>query len=276
MCGRVNNEGDRIIEVGQNPCQSTDRPVESDRSGSPNCAYIVYCQHMVNPVLDHVSDIRTLRAAAAFFDVDNTLLPGVACEIRFFRFLWRRGFVSWRELGESLWWLLRNSRSLSFHPLRERKLYLAGKRFSEIEGLANEFCQSEMIPTVSARGLERLEHHRQAGHHIILVTGAPDFLVAPLATYLDVPTVFAAQPVQRDSVYTGELAPPLPYGQGKQALILAHVQEKGIDLATSFAYGDSPGDFETLKLVGHPVVINPIRGMNRLARRQGWAIERWT
>ena len=276
MCGSVNNEGGGIIEVGQNPCQSTDRPVESDRSGSPKCANIMYRQHMINPVLDHMADVRTLSPAAAFFDVDNTLLPGVACEIRFFWFLWRRGFVSWRELGESLWWLLRNSRSLSIHPLRERKVYLAGKRSSEVERLAKEFCQVAMIPIVSARGLERLEHHRQAGHHIILVTGAPEFLVAPLATFLDVPTVFAAKPVQRDSVYTGELALPLPYGQGKQALILAHVQEKRIDLGISFAYGDSPGDFETLKLVGHPVVVNPIRGMHRLARRQGWVIERWT
>lgn len=213
---------------------------------------------------------------AAFFDVDNTLLPGLACEIRFFQFLWRRGLVGWRELGESLWWLLRNTRSCSIHPLRERKLYLEGKRPSEIERLALEFCQSEMVPAVSKQGLEKLEEHRQIGHHIILVTGAPDFLMAPLATFLNVPTVFAAKPVQRDSVYTGELAPPLPYGQGKRALILAHVQEKGIDLATSFAYGDSPGDFETLKLVGHPMVINPIRGMNRLAQREGWPIERWT
>jgi HAD superfamily hydrolase (TIGR01490 family) len=237
---------------------------------------IVYRQHMINPVRDHLSDVRSLTPAAAFFDVDNTLLPGVACEIRFFRFLWRRGFVGWRELRKSLWWLLRNSRSFSLHPLRERKLYLVGKRSSEIEQLAKEFCQAEMIPTVSAQGLKRLEHHRQAGHHIILVTGAPDFLVSPLATFLDVPSIFAAKPVQEDFVYTGELLPPLPYGQGKQALILAHVQKKGIDLAASFAYGDSPGDFETLKLVGHPLVINPIRGMNRLARRQGWAIERWT
>jgi HAD superfamily hydrolase (TIGR01490 family) len=276
MRGIVNNEGGRIIEVGQNPCQSTDRPVESDRSGSPDCANIVYHQHMINPVLDHLSDLRSSTAVAAFFDVDNTLLPGVACEIRFFRFLWSRGVVGWRELGESIWWLFRKSRSFSLHPLREHKLYLAGKRSSEIERLAEEFCRSEMIPKVSPQGLERLEHHRRAGHQIILVTGAPDFLVAPLAAFLGVTTVFSAKPIQQDFVYTGELAPPLPYGQGKQALILVHVREKGIDLATSFAYGDSPGDIETLKLVGHPLVINPIRGMHRLARRQGWVIERWT
>jgi HAD superfamily hydrolase (TIGR01490 family) len=160
--------------------------------------------------------------------------------------------------------------------LRERKLYLVGKWSSEIERLAEEFSHSEMITRVSPQGLERLEHHRQAGHQIILVTGAPDFLVAPLATFLGVQTVFAAKPLQRGSVFTGELASPLPYGRGKQALILAHVREKGIDLATSFAYGDSPGDFETLKLVGHPFVINPIRGMHRLARREGWTVERWT
>ena len=29
---------------------------------------------------------------AALFDVDNTLLPGQASEVRFFRYLWRRGW----------------------------------------------------------------------------------------------------------------------------------------------------------------------------------------
>src|SRR5262245_38912018 len=58
----------------------------------------------------------------------------------------------------------------------------------------------------------RLDAHRHAGHQLILVTGAPDFLVVPLAEFLDVPTVFAAKPEQRDGVYTGALIPPLPYG----------------------------------------------------------------
>jgi len=40
-------------------------------------------------------------------------------------------------------------------------------------------------------------------------------------------------------------------------------------------YGDSPGDLPILEAVGHPRVVNPIRGMRRIARRHGWSILRW-
>jgi phosphoserine phosphatase len=92
---------------------------------------------------------------------------------------------------------------------------------------------------------------------------------------LDVPTVFAAKPERQNSVYTGALIPPLPYGRGKRELILAHARGMGLDLAGSYAYGDSPGDRDFLELVGYPLVVNPIRGMARTAQRLGWPVTTW-
>jgi len=225
--------------------------------------------------LDDVVERRAQGSIAALFDVDNTLLPGEASEIRFFRFLWRRGLVGWSELTRSAAWLVGHLPPFSLHSLRERKVYLAGKRPADIESYAREFCQAEMIGKVSVQGRAKLDAHRQAGHQLILVTGAPDFLIEPLAKFLGVTTVFAAKPEQRDSVYTGALIPPLPYGHGKRELILAHARTMGLDLAGSYAYGDSPGDHDLLELVGHPLVVNPIRGMARTAQRLGWPVARW-
>jgi HAD superfamily hydrolase (TIGR01490 family) len=226
-------------------------------------------------MLDDVDDRRAQGAVAALFDVDNTLLPGEASEIRFFRFLWQRGLVGWGELIRSVAWLARHMPPFSLHPLRERKIYLEGKHCADIESLAREFCLTHMIGRLAAEGRARLESHLQAGHQVILVTGAPDFLIAPLAESLNLSTVFAAKPEQRDAVYTGALIPPLPYGRGKRELILAHAREMGLNLRGSYAYGDSPGDHDLLELVGHPLVVNPIRGMARTAQRLGWPIETW-
>ncbi|OGW49309.1 MAG: haloacid dehalogenase [Nitrospirae bacterium RBG_19FT_COMBO_58_9] len=231
---------------------------------------------MLTPTLDDVAEQRAEWSVAALFDVDNTLLPGEASEVRFFRFLWRRGLVGWSELSRSAAWLAGHVPPFSLHSLRERKVYLTGKRSADIESCAREFCQAEMIGKVSLQGRRRLDEHRQAGHRLILVTGAPDFLIEPLAAFLDVPTVFAAKPEQQDSIYSGALIPPLPYGHGKRELILAHAQDRGLDLAGSYAYGDSPGDYDLLELVGYPLVVNPIRGMARTARRRGWPITTWT
>jgi len=233
-------------------------------------------QHSLTPIaLEDVPERRTQGSVAALFDVDNTLLPGEASEIGFFRFLWRRGVVGWSELSRSAAWLVGHVPPFSLHPLRERKVYLTGKRPADIESYAQEFCQADMIGKLSSQGRARLEEHRQAGHQLILVTGAPDFLVGPLAEFLDVPTVFAAKPEQRNGVFSGALIPPFPYGRGKHELILAHAQDMSIDLTNSYAYGDSPGDRDILELVGHPLVVNPIRGMARTAQQRGWPVETW-
>ena len=232
--------------------------------------------HDLHPSLVPAAMLTAAGSLAALFDVDNTLLPGQACETKFFRYLWRRGIVGWTELARSASWMYRHIPPLSFHPLRQQKVYLEGKDAAVIEGCAKEFFHTELFHSLSTRGRDRLEAHRQSGHHIILVTGAPDFLVAPLAELLQVPTLFAARLERQNGRYTGQVLPPLPYGIGKRDLVVAHAQEKALDLASSFAYGDSPGDTELLELVRYPVVVNPIRGMGRIARDRGWPVVDWT
>ncbi|BFU94995.1 MAG: putative Haloacid dehalogenase superfamily hydrolase, subfamily IB, PSPase-like [Nitrospira sp.] len=212
---------------------------------------------------------------AAFFDLDNTLLPGEASEVRFFRFLWRRKVVGWPELKASVGWLLRHSPAMSLQPLREHKLYLAGKPAQVIEPLGEEFCREELCPVVAADGMRRMEEHRRAGHRIVLITGSLHFLVQPIAEALRVDRSVAAVLEQAEGLCTGRLVAPLPYGEEKRALIQRLSAELDFDLGSCFAYVDSPGDLEILKAVGHPTVVNPIRGMGTLAVQYHWPIVRW-
>ncbi len=233
--------------------------------------------YVLTPVLAPLTCMtdQSGRKVAAFFDLDNTLLPGEPSEVGFFRYLRARRVVGWREIGLSIGWLLHQAPPLSLQPLRERKLYLAGKQPAAIEPLAVEFCHTALIPRLSREGVARLDEHRRAGHQVVLVTGSLDFLIAPIASLLDVALVLAAMPEQTLRGYTGWLRPPLPYGEGKRQLIVNLARKAGLTLRESYAYGDSPGDVETLQSVGHPTVVNPIRGMAQIARRQGWPIERW-
>ncbi len=51
--------------------------------------------------------------------------------------------------------------------------------------------------------------------------------------------------------------------------------DAGIDLAESYAYGDSYSDREFLESVGHPVAVNPDRALRRLAASQDWQVLQW-
>lgn len=230
---------------------------------------------MIAPSRPATPHLHRDRRIAAFFDVDNTLLPGSAIEVRFFRYLWRKGHVGSREAACSLWYLLQHLPPLSLHPLRERKLYLEGKRQTEIERLAAEFVGAYVCPQLSVESLAALSRHRDEGHHVVLITGSPDFLITPLAGHLKVDRAMAAIPERRNGCYTGSVLPPYPYGEGKRQLVEAFAKEAGIALQDSYAYGDSPGDTDVLASVGHPHVVNPIRGMDRIARRHGWPVAKW-
>jgi HAD superfamily hydrolase (TIGR01490 family) len=213
---------------------------------------------------------------AAFFDVDNTLVPGTAIEVRFFHYLRCQGIVGWMDAVRSLWHLLQHMPPVSLHPLRERKLYLEGKRPETILPLADAFVQHDVRPHVSRAAVARLEEHRQNGHHVVFITGCPEFLIAPLAKFLGVETIFCAQPdLDETGAYTGHLVLPVPYGEGKRLLIEEFAHERGLNLRDCHAYGDSPGDVEILLSVGHPLVVNPIRGMERIAARHRWPVVRW-
>ncbi len=89
------------------------------------------------------------------------------------------------------------------------------------------------------------------------------------------PIVQAARLQTTEGGYTGRVYAPLPYGKGKQQIIENLAAQYHLDLQRSYAYGDSPGDYQALKIVGHPVVVNPIRGMTRRAREQGWTVTEW-
>ena len=211
----------------------------------------------------------------AFFDMDNTLVPGPSIEIGFFRYLWQDGVVGWPELWNSFRHALRHMPPFSLSPLRRNKLYLLGQDVSQIEQLAMEYVELFVLPRVASRGLGRLAHHTNAGHVVAVVSGSPDCLVKPLAAKLGVPLVFGAKLESQSGLYTGRVFAPLPYGEGKGRYIQRLAAQYNLDLSRSYAYGDSPGDFQALQLVGHPLVVNPIRGMARIARHQGWPVTQW-
>jgi len=211
----------------------------------------------------------------AFFDVDNTIVPGLSIEVLFVRRLWTQGLIGFREFQKSLGYLLRHIPPFSLSPLRTHKLYLVGLLPQTIEPLAEEFISSIICPKISSRAKLVISRHQRAGHHIALISGSPEFLVKPVASCLNVSIVRAARMESTKEGYTGRVFAPLPYGLGKRRWVQQLATKYRLDLNRSYAYGDSPGDLQTLQIVGNPFVVNPIRGMTRIARQYGWPTAQW-
>jgi hypothetical protein len=65
------------------------------------------------------------------------------------------------------------------------------------------------------------------------------------------------------------------YGADKARAIEQLARSAQIDLGASYAYSDSASDLPMLRLVGHPVAVNPDLELARVARAEGWEILRF-
>ena len=122
-------------------------------------------------------------------------------------------------------------------------------------------------------GIRRVREHRALGHKTLLITGALDFVVAPIAPLFD--DVVCARLGERDGKFTGELVEPPPTGEARALLMAAYADEHGFSLEEAVSYADSASDLPMLEAAGHPVAVNPETKLAAIARKRGWHVEHW-
>ena len=116
------------------------------------------------------------------------------------------------------------------------------------------------------QAIRQVRKHRAAGHRTILITGTVDVLVEPLAGLFD--EVVASRLHVRDGRFSGFLESPPLVGEARAAWLRRYADTAGLDLANSYAYGDSYSDRPLLEAVGTPVAVNPDPHLYRHAKRK--------
>ena len=151
----------------------------------------------------------------------------------------------------------------------------AGMNAAEAKSLAQEYYRTHLKPRIMPAALERVMALKREGVRIVIVTGGLDFVMRPLADELG--AVLVAPALADDgSVFTGELSTGAISRERKAQAVVEHAKVHGVDLAESFAFGDSfEGDFAMLEAVGHPSAVNPDRRLAKIATARGWTVERW-
>jgi HAD superfamily hydrolase (TIGR01490 family) len=104
---------------------------------------------------------------------------------------------------------------------------------------------------------DRIDYHKNAGHHIFFISGSPDYLVEAMADKYDVTECIGTKYLTDEAGnFTGEII--RMWDAESKSKSIAHLTEKyDLDLSKSFAYGDTNGDFSMLTSVGQGYAINP-------------------
>jgi HAD superfamily hydrolase (TIGR01490 family) len=214
-------------------------------------------------------------AAAAFFDLDKTLIEGSSA-IHFGRAAYHRGLVSKRQLAKDLWanvrFRLRGSTDEETDALRQRILdSVAGHRVVDLARLGPEMLAG-ILPRAYPQMLEVAWRHQDAGLSVYIVTAASQELADTMAAVFQFDGGIGVRSEVKDGVYTGQPAGPFTYREGKAEAIREVAAHEGYDLDECWAYSDSESDLPMLRAVGHPVAVNPDAALLRVARSEGWQV----
>ena len=217
-------------------------------------------------------------AGAAFFDLDRTLMEGSSA-FQFGRAAYRAGLMSRRQLARDAWenlrFRLRGSTDASTDALRDRiSAALEGVRVRDLQRLAPDVLAG-VLPRLYPQMLRIAYEHQDQGRPVFICTAASQEMADLMAIVLTFDGAVGSVSEVADGVYTGRPGGPFTYRDGKALAIRELAEREDIDLAASWGYSDSESDLPMLRLVGHPVAVNPDPELARVAREEGWDILRF-
>ncbi len=226
--------------------------------------------------LDRELQVPADPTAAAFFDVDNTMMVGASI-FHFAKGLASRDFFSWRDLARfttrQMRLRLTGESHGDMHSSRESALaFVAGKKVAEIVSLGEDIYDEEMSGRIWSGTLALARLHQDAGQRVWLVTATPVELATIIARRLELTGALGTVAESEDGVYTGRLVGEVLHGEAKAAAVRSLAAREGLDLAHCSAYSDSINDLPMLSLVGRAVAVNPDSALRAEAKRHGWEI----
>lgn len=215
--------------------------------------------------------------AAAFFDLDNTMIQGASI-FYLAKGLYDRQFFGTRDIIRALWLqaqfrLLGKENDAHIAEAQAASLrFIEGHTVEEIKQAGEEIYEESIAPRIWPGTRAIAQMHLDAGQQVWLVTAAPVEMAGTIAARLGITGALGTQADTADGVYTGRLEGGLLHGPAKATAVRGLAERHGFDLARCFAYSDSHNDLPLLSLVGHPCAVNPDAKLLAHAEEHGWQV----
>ncbi|WP_329104776.1 HAD-IB family hydrolase [Micromonospora sp. NBC_01699] len=215
--------------------------------------------------------------AAAFFDVDNTMMQGASI-YWFARGLAARNYFTTTDLARFAWHQLRFRLLATEHAgdmshAKEAALaFVEGWRVEDVERLTEEIFDELMAPRIWAGTRALAQLHLDAGQRVWLVSAAPVEIGRVIAARLGLTGAIGTVAEIHDGAYTGRLVGDLMHGPAKADAVCQLAAVEQLDLSRCVAYSDSSNDLPMLCAVGRAVAINPDNNLRRASRMRGWEV----
>ena len=213
----------------------------------------------------------------AIFDLDNTLLNGDS-DYNWSLFLIKKGILDqsiYEQKNEEFFKDYQTGSldidayaEFQFKPLRENeRLFL--------NDLRDEYVATIIRPMITEKAKDLVNEHRSQGDQLLIITATNSFITKPIAALFGIEELIGTDLEEINNQFTGKIKGVASFQEGKVTRLNEWLDDKHLTFAQfdkTFFYSDSKNDLPLLKIVSHPVAVNPDATLNAEAKKNNWPI----
>jgi HAD superfamily hydrolase (TIGR01490 family) len=215
-------------------------------------------------------------AAAAFYDLDGTLVRTNL--VHAFAFTARNQ----QGLLKSVFKTVATMASVPMFAAADfwnRRLFndlffvrYKGESEDRLRAMSQELFDTVLKKSIFPGAYELIDKSRQLGLRQVIVTGALDLTVEPLARHLKIDDYVTNRLEFVDGYATGRLLPPIMAAATKASWMRIYAEKENLNLSDCYGYSDSLSDLPMLSVVGHPTAVNPDIRLRSTALQHDWPV----
>jgi HAD superfamily hydrolase (TIGR01490 family) len=210
----------------------------------------------------------------AIFDLDNTLIADDS------DYLWGQFLVDQGIVDKSYY----ESANVKFYDqykqgtldiiefLRFSLKPLADNYPDQLYKWRAQFIEQAIRPLLLESAQQLIDKHKQQGDTLLVITATNRFVTEPIVQLYGIENLLATTPEFIAGRYTGGFVDIPCFQEGKVKLLEAWLKDSPETMDGSWFYSDSHNDLPLLKLVDHPVAVDPDEKLTKFANESNWPI----
>lgn len=210
----------------------------------------------------------------ALFDLDNTLLAGDS-DYEWGQFLADIGVVDKAVYAQTNARFHRDylNGHLDIHAFsRFAFQVLADHSLVQLKTWRATFLKERIEPLIAQPARDLVEHHRQRGDTLVVITATNSFVTQPIADLFGIPHLIATEPKFDNGRFYPEIDGIPAFREGKTQRLFAWLDTYPQGHGESWFYSDSHNDLPLLEWVNHPCAVDPDEQLTVIAQDRGWRI----
>ncbi len=224
--------------------------------------------------ISHLINSDRFNVSLAIFDLDNTLIADDS-DYLWGQFLVDQGIVdkAYYEAANLKFYKQYKEGNLDINEFLSFSLKpLADHKLSDLHLWREQFITDIITPILLQPAQELINKHRAKGDTLLVITATNRFVTAPIVQLYGIENLIASTPELINDQYTGKVDGIPCFQGGKVKLLEEWLKASTETMQDSYFYSDSHNDLPLLKLVDHPVAVDPDEKLTAFATENNWPI----